>query len=98
MARVVWSARALDDVDRACEYIARDSLHYAHAFAQGVFALSERIAQQPFLGEVVQEYRRERIRERHFQSYRIIYRLGEEKIEIVAVIHAARLLPPEPPG
>jgi len=89
----------LADLDAACEFIARDSPRYAYLFAERMVAMIETIPQHPWLGTVVPEYGREAIRERLFQNYRIVYRVrGEgDAVEIAAIIHAARLLPPLPP-
>jgi toxin ParE1/3/4 len=93
MAKLVWSQRALDDLDGICDFIARDSQKYAALFAQRVVALCETIPRQPLLGAVVPEYESQELRERLFQNYRVIYRIRGDRVEIVAVIHAARLLP-----
>ncbi len=97
MGKLTWSPQALDDLESICEYIARDSDRYAKLFAQRVIALAESIPQQPLLGAVVPEYQEEGLRERLFQNYRIVYRVCADAVEIVAITHAARLLPPEHP-
>jgi plasmid stabilization system protein ParE len=93
MAHVIWSPRALADLEGICEYIARDSERYAKFFAQRAVALIESIPAHPLLGSVVPEYGQADLRERRLQSYRIVYRLTPERIEIVAIVHGARLLP-----
>jgi toxin ParE1/3/4 len=98
MAQLIWSPRALADLDSACEFIARDSKRYAHLFAERIVALIETIPKHPLLGAVVPEYGQEYLRERLFQNYRIIYRVRDDLVEIVAIIHAARLMPPIPPA
>jgi toxin ParE1/3/4 len=55
MAKLIWSSQALSDLDSACEYIARDSLRYAHLFAARVVALIEAIPAHPLLGAIVPE-------------------------------------------
>jgi toxin ParE1/3/4 len=98
MAKLIWSPRALADLRGICDYIARDSERYASLFAERIVALVESIPEHPLLGAVVPEYRQQDLRERLFQNYRIVYRLRGEKVEIVTLVHAARLLPPTPPG
>jgi toxin ParE1/3/4 len=88
---------ALKDLDRACEYIARDSTKFAYLFARRVVAIAEGLPQHPLLGGVVPEYGCEDLRERLFQNHRIVYRVAEGRVEIVAIIHAARQMPPFPP-
>ena len=94
MARLIWSPQAIADLESICEYIALDSDRYAKVFAQRIIAVVESIPRQPLLGAVVPEYRHESLRERRFQNYRIIYRATSERIEVVSICHAARLLPP----
>jgi toxin ParE1/3/4 len=94
MAKLIWAPRALADLDAACEYIARDSTLYASIFAERIVALVESIPRNPWLGPVVSEYGREDLRERLFQNYRIVYRFSDDTVLIVAIVHAARLLPP----
>jgi plasmid stabilization system protein ParE len=99
MAKLIWSARALADLDAACEYIARDSPRYAYLFAERIVKKIETIPRYPWLGAVVPEYGRKEIRERLFQNYRIVYRVrGDgDSVEIAAIVHGARLMPPPPP-
>ncbi len=96
MVKLIWSPGALNDLDSACEFIARDSERYAYLFAERIVALIERIPQNPLLGAVVAEYNREDLRERLFQNYRIVYRLSSDRVEVVSITHGARLLPPLP--
>jgi plasmid stabilization system protein ParE len=97
MARVNWSPDAVRDVEGICQNIERSSPQYARVFAPEVLALGEAIAQQPHLGGVVPEYEQEDLRERLLQSYRVIYRIRGEDVEVVTVVHGARRLPRTPP-
>jgi plasmid stabilization system protein ParE len=98
MAKLIWSPRSLQDLDNACEYIARESPRYAYLFAERIVHFIESILDQPLWGAVVQEYNHPELRERLFQNYRIIYRIREDSsVELVTIIHAARLLPPNLP-
>jgi toxin ParE1/3/4 len=97
MAQLIWSPRALRDLQDICEYLARSSDRYARLFAEQVVALIESLPEQPRLGGIVPEYDRDDIRERLFHNYRIIYRLRGGVVEVVSISHGARLLPPRPP-
>jgi len=87
-----WSPRAAADLEQICNYISRDSTHYASLFARRVLAIVTQIARFPRLGRVVPEYGHENLREVIYQSYRIVYRLREEAVEVVAISHGARPL------
>ncbi len=91
-AAVVWSLEALDDIDAIAGYISRDSPYYAQRVVDALFELGEAIAESPKIGRVVPELNNENIRERFLYSYRVLYELGEERIDILAVIHGRRLL------
>ena len=97
MAQIIWSPCAIRDLNEICEYIARTSDRYAQAFARQVVSRLELLEQFPRLGWVVPEYKRDDIRERIYHNYRIIYRLRGDTVEVVSIMHGARLLPPEPP-
>ena len=56
---------------------------------------SEQISTQPFSGRKVPEYESEDIRELIEKPYRIIYRLKQDQIDVLAVIHGPQLLPEE---
>ena|SRR5688572_23278861 len=96
MAKLRWSRQAADDFDQACEFIARDSPRYAAVFAQRVMLVLERMAKQRLPGSLVPEYQREEIRERLVHSYRIVVRVraSQRVLEVVRIIHGARLLLP----
>lgn len=46
----------------------------------------------PRIGRRVPEWDHDSIRERIVGNYRLIYRINDEKILIIAVVHGARLL------
>jgi len=94
MVKLIWSPRAFRDLEEICDYIAQDSDRYAYVVAEGVVGVIESIPANPLWGAMVPEYNREDLRERHFQSYRIVYRVTPDRVEIVTIVHAARMLPP----
>jgi toxin ParE1/3/4 len=48
--RVEWITEALDDVDRAVEYIARDKPHTAQEVAQRIWDATQQLIDHPGLG------------------------------------------------
>lgn len=93
MVELIWSPKAAADLEEICEYIARDSEYYARFFAQKLVTLVETIAEFPRAGRIVPEYQRDDLRERLFQNYRLVYRVRPEAVEVVAIVHGAKLLP-----
>ena len=90
--RIIWSPKAADNLIEICNFIGEDSEFYARLFAQRIIDEIEQIPVFPKAGRVVPEYQQESLRERIFQSYRIVYRIKSDTIEIVAIVHGARLL------
>jgi len=95
---VVWSELATAQLQAVRDYLARSSPAYAQALAERIVQRTERLADQPFLGAEVPEYGDESLREVFEHPYRILYRTGEERLQVVAIFHAARQTPRMPPG
>ena len=90
--RVVWSPRALDDVESIASYISRDSTAHASAVVTKIIRATRTLRRFPFAGRIVPEFEDETLRERFVYSYRIIYRVQGQTITVAAVIHGKRLL------
>jgi addiction module RelE/StbE family toxin len=89
---VKWSPEATEDLKAIAEYIERDSEFYARAVVSKILVVSRNIPEQALIGRVVPEIGQEKIRERFVYSYRLVYRVQDHVITIVAVIHGKRLL------
>jgi len=90
--RVVWSARALDDVEAIASYISRDSTAHASAVVTKIIRATRTLRRFPFAGRIVPEFEDETLRERFVYLYRIIYRIQGNAVTIAAVIHGKRML------
>jgi addiction module RelE/StbE family toxin len=93
MADVRWTDQAFDDLDAACEYIARDAPRSADALAVRITRAIQRLADFPRSGRIVPERSEDDIREVIVQHYRIIYRVRDDLVEIITIHHGARPLP-----
>ena len=74
------------------EYISKDSPLYAQRMVDRLTQRSEQIATFPWSGRKVPEYEAENIREEIEESYRIIYRIKPNQLDVLAVIHSSQLL------
>jgi plasmid stabilization system protein ParE len=90
--RVVWSPRALDDVESIASYISRDSTAHASAVVTKIIRATRTLRRFPFAGRIVPEFDDETLRERFVYSYRIIYRIQAQTVTVAAVIHGRRML------
>ena len=89
---IKWSPEATEDLESIAEYIERDSEFYARAVVSKILAVSGNIPEQPLMGRIVPEIGDEKIRELFVYSYRLVYRIQDEIITILAVIHGEKLL------
>ena len=91
---ISWTDKAVKQLDKIFEYIAADSTLYAYRTIEKIIDQVESVAHHPHKGRVVPEYERKDIREVFHHPYRIIYLIRESnhRIEILSVIHGARLL------
>ncbi|TWT42084.1 Plasmid stabilization system protein [Phycisphaerae bacterium RAS1] len=94
MARQVrWVSEAIDDLDAIAAYISRDSPTHAAAVVSRMIAAAAELALFPLSCRRVPEWDDDAVRQRIVYSYRLIFRIKGDVIEILAVIHGARMLP-----
>ncbi len=93
MVKVVWTQRALYDLEDIGEYISKDSIKYAKLTLEKLMDTAALIAKNPLIGRIVPESNDVSIREVIKGSYRVIYQIREEhSVFILTVFHSARLL------
>ncbi len=90
--RVVWSPKAVEDVEAIAVYIARDSPSDAAAVIEKVISITNGLAQNAKRGRLIPEIEESTIIEQFAYSYRLIYRIKDETVTIAAIIHGKRLL------
>ena len=89
---VVWSPRAIEDVEAIAAYISIDSTAYAAAVVKKILTTTRNLSRFPFAGRVVPEFDEESLREQFAYSYRVIYRVQDQTVTIAAVVHGKQLL------
>jgi toxin ParE1/3/4 len=94
MVEVRWTPQAADDLDAIAEFISQDSPHYSSLLVLDVLCAVDRLIQFPKSGRVVPEIDDPLVREIILGSYRIIYRVRKNLVEILTVFHGSRLLDP----
>jgi plasmid stabilization system protein ParE len=86
----MWSYEATEDLDALAEYIARDSSFYAAAFTQEILDVSRSLNEFFERGRIVPELGDPIIREILIRDYRLIYKIEQSSIVILALVHGAR--------
>jgi len=87
--KVHWTDTAEGHLDAIYAYITQDSPEYAKRMVDRLTRRSQQIAEFPFSGRKVPEYDVDQIREVIEGSFRIIYYIKSDQIDILAVIHGA---------
>ena len=96
MVKVVWTQRALDDLNDIGDYISKDSFKYAKITLEKLVETASIIENYPLLGRFVPEINDKTIREIIKGNYRVIYQIRKEtSIFILTVFHSARSLTTE---
>ncbi|HLP58772.1 MAG TPA: type II toxin-antitoxin system RelE/ParE family toxin [Candidatus Deferrimicrobium sp.] len=90
-----WTDTAIQHLSAIHDYIAFDSEEYARRMVDRLTKRSEQIGNSPYSGRSVPEFNDNLIREIIEGQYRIIYYIKEEQIDVLAVIHGARLFSEE---
>ncbi len=90
---LLWTDRALLDLQAIDAYIATDSPDAAAHWIEKLLSAGEQAARFPLAGRVVPEKARVDIREVLLGNYRIVYRVRERRIEVLTVFEGHRLFP-----
>ena len=87
---VEWTESALSSLVDAIEYIARDSPSYAAAFAVRAERAAASLDSFPDRGRRVPEFDDAAVRELPVASHRLIYRVGTNRVLLLAFVHKSR--------
>ena len=91
--RLRWSDHARRDLLAIGRYIARDKPQAARGWIEQLRKRARQAAENPPAGRVVPELGRDDVREVFLRSSRIVYRVGEEAVDVLTVFEGHRLLP-----
>lgn len=90
--RLRWTPHSIADLHAIYDYIAEDSSDKALSMIDRLTSREDQIIAHPHSGRMVPEVEREDIRELIEAPYRIIYRIVDERIDILTVMHGAQIL------
>lgn len=96
--KVRWTERASKDALAIYDFIADQSQAYAEAVYARIIVRPEQLDRFPDSGSIVPEYNQSDVRELFVHSFRIVYRIYENEVRVLTVIHGSRHLPREIPA
>jgi plasmid stabilization system protein ParE len=88
--RVVFSAEARADLTQIAEHIAHNSPRRAQEFVRKLRLKAAELRDTPRAFPLVPRYERAGIRKRVWRDYLIFYRIDEDRMLIVHVLHGAQ--------
>ena len=91
--RVSWTDRAEARLDAILGHIAADAQRAVKALERRLILRSRQIGEFPHSGRRVPDYERDDVRELIEGSYRLIYRIMADHVDVLTVMHCAQLLP-----
>jgi plasmid stabilization system protein ParE len=89
-----WSSSARQDLREIGQYIARDNPKAARGWVEKLRIRAQQAASIPRSGRIVPEFGRDDIREVLEGSYRIVYQISSNAVEVLVVMEGHRLLRP----
>jgi addiction module RelE/StbE family toxin len=90
--KVAWSDPAVEDLEAAVEFIAKDSPSYAASLARLTVEAAESLVSFPYRGHQLPDPNLNRFRELIVGAYRLVYVVEARRILIVGVLHGHRAL------
>ncbi len=96
MAEVIWTTKAVEQVEQIGSFIEKDSPFQARRVVQLIVKETRKLREHPRIGKMIPEAQEDRYRELRVFSYRILYKiLDEGRIAIIGVVHGYRLFDPQ---
>jgi addiction module RelE/StbE family toxin len=96
MAEVIWTIKAIEQVEQIGLFIEKDSPFQARRVVQLIIKETRKLKEHPRIGKMIPEVQEDRYRELRVFSYRILYKIADKsRIAIVGVVHGRQLFDPE---
>ena len=93
--KVIWSKESLRQLIEIENYISKDNPEGAVKFINKLIDRAEKVKDYPYKGRIVPEFSINEIREVFEKTYRIVYRISGDRIEIITVFEGHQLLKPD---
>ncbi|RDJ22392.1 type II toxin-antitoxin system RelE/ParE family toxin [Bosea caraganae] len=79
-----------DDLEHIGDFIARDNPERAFSFVRELRFACQRLSDAPYGYQLVERYREAEIRRRPTGRYLIFYKVFEDRIEVLRILHGRR--------
>jgi len=92
---VKWSLTAKNDLKQIYTYIFQDSSFYAKQVMEEIIRKSETLNLYPNMGKITPELNDSAIRELIIYSYRMIYEVSNNEVQILTLVHSRKNFNPK---
>ena len=92
MARLIWTERALADLDEISEFMAFENPGAARRLTKRVFEHANKLKEHPLMGPATPEFQVGSYRQISERPCRLIYRYDGENVVILRAIRSEQLL------
>lgn len=92
MAEIVWTGRAIADLNEIAEYIAYDNERAAFLLAERIVSHVEQLVKHPRSGSVIPEKPASEYRQIVEPPCRVFYKIRDDTVFIVHVMRSERIL------
>lgn len=89
-SKIIWTEEAISDLEDIAYFIDIDSHFYSILTVERIIGRIEQAADFPMSGRMASGLNRKDIREKFWSDYKIVYRIGENRIVILSIIHGSR--------
>ncbi|NOX89808.1 MAG: type II toxin-antitoxin system RelE/ParE family toxin [Calditrichaeota bacterium] len=83
--KIIWSKESLRQLIEVENYVSKDNPERSAKFINKLIDCAEKVTDYPFKGRIVPEFSSDEIREVFEKTYRIVYGISEDQIEILTV-------------
>ena len=90
--KVIWSDDAMSDMAEIKDFTSRDSPANAQGVVARIEGAAERVVDFPYAARMIPEFQDPERRETFAYQYRLMYRVEDDRIRILRVVHGRRLL------
>ena len=90
LKKIEWTDLAIQDLYSITEYIAKDSINNANSVYEEIFNSIEDLTKFSRKGRKIPKIEEDFYREIFVSSFRIMYKIEDETIFIVAIFHMAK--------
>jgi plasmid stabilization system protein ParE len=84
---IEWTDLAIEDLNSIHNYICKDSLNHANSFIDELIKYVDELYEFPKRGRIIPQIKKEYYREIFVGNYKIMYKIEENYIYIMAIIN-----------